>query len=153
MVSIPTANPAIARPEKSAQFDLQASESRTSKEHRDIDSTALDSRPNHEDDDSQIYRDLTSDAIRNRSIDERSKPCSYPWVSMNISQHPRQLTKQQSRHKPSLEPAVHVDMREPSRKGLHGNNTANDTLVISKQQTTQSRKLPKSTTRSNTYTS
>lgn len=57
-----------------------------------------------------------------------------------------QRTKKQRRDKPSHEAAVHIDSGEPSRERLHGDNTANDALIIAEQQTTESGKLPTLTT-------
>lgn len=60
---------------------------------------------------------------------------------MNTQEWLRSLTEQQSRHKPSFEPTVHIDTREQSPEGLHGDDTTNHTLVIAEQQTTEGREL------------
>lgn len=56
--------------------DGRGSEAPTSKEHRNIDSTALNSGSDHEDDHSQVDGHFAANAIGNWSIHKRAEPRS-----------------------------------------------------------------------------
>lgn len=107
IVSMPTENPAIARPVGKGKHDgaLVPSDlfQRTGKEHRNRLSSSLQSRAQREDDHSDKDGALAADSVRDRPIDQRPEPGE----------------QQKRRHKPALEAAVEVDARELGGERLH----------------------------------
>ena len=50
-------------------------------------------------------------------------------------------TEQEGAGKPPFESTLHIDTGKLGSKGLHGEDTGNDTLVIAEEETTERREL------------
>lgn len=129
MVSMPTENPAIARPAMTSKLDIPTTTQdvvqRTCKEHRNRPCSGLQSRAQREDDHSNKDGSFTAHPVRDRPVDQRPEPGE----------------QQKRRHKPALEAAVEVDAREFGGERLHGQHARDDALVIAEEEAPQGREL------------